>query len=116
MIRATSTGDTGNIMWAINYGESKSTGHLERHIRRYHVDEDEPHSHGTVTVFTDKSTYNENYKEAVLAWIVHCLIPFSMVNNKWFRKMIGAASPKAPIFDRDTLHLKMITCLVQMIP
>jgi len=108
----------------VNYGESRSTGMLERHVQRRHlkVYSDETakavrkilDAQADSTTFTSASTMTQSslsgfvvpcpsFEESLLKWMIKTYQPLCAVEDEEFRDMCRSISKKCPILGVDKL-------------
>ena len=94
----------------MNYGLSKSTDKLRKHLERRHreiLDQSLQESQNSNNDNSSYVTTDELYPNSLLKWCVMNFQPLSVCEDHHFRAMIETANPSARKFCRDTLSKQL---------
>ena len=103
--------NTKKINFTVRH-EKGNTSLLTHHLERFHPDLFSETTilnegqGGTITKFLTKSKFTESFFHHLLQWVINCNIPYSMVSDENFRKMISVVNPSVPVFSRQTVSKK----------
>ena len=95
-----------DLKWAINYTDTRSPGHLERHLECFHEEIWVDHNRQSAVKSVDGAGpmdrhihFNSEFERKYLKWIVGTYQPLTTCEDQEFREMCLALSNKAPMLD-----------------